>query len=241
MRSIIYAHRGASVDFAEGSREAYLGAIQQNADGFECDVRLTKDGGILCWHDDDTIRLTGKSFQVANTNLSELLNLEIKYNGNIGKPITLNELLDIAIKARKHLLIETKHPVLSRGKIERKVLELLKSRSKEIEASGISIKIMSFSYFAVARLATQKKFQSVFLSEIATQVKWLPSPAPIYGISIELLRKEKTLFTRLRKLRKTLYVWTVDDPSDIKMCAENGASGIITNLPAQAKRVLGYS
>ena len=37
---LIYAHRGASIDFTEGSKAAYLGALAQGADGFECDARL---------------------------------------------------------------------------------------------------------------------------------------------------------------------------------------------------------
>ena len=53
----IYAHRGASGDFPEGSKAAYLGAIEQGADGFECDVRLTKDKQIICYHDKDAKRL----------------------------------------------------------------------------------------------------------------------------------------------------------------------------------------
>ncbi len=51
---LIYAHRGASIDFIEGSKAAYLGALAQGADGFECDVRLTKDKQIICYHDSDT-------------------------------------------------------------------------------------------------------------------------------------------------------------------------------------------
>jgi len=47
----IYAHRGASGDFPEGSKQAYLAAVEQGADGFECDVRLTKDKQIICYHD----------------------------------------------------------------------------------------------------------------------------------------------------------------------------------------------
>ncbi len=54
---LIYAHRGASIDFTEGSKAAYLGALAQGADGFECDVRLTKDKQIICYHDSDTKRL----------------------------------------------------------------------------------------------------------------------------------------------------------------------------------------
>jgi len=47
---LIYAHRGASGEFPEGTEAAYLAAISQAADGFECDVRLTKDNQIICYH-----------------------------------------------------------------------------------------------------------------------------------------------------------------------------------------------
>jgi glycerophosphoryl diester phosphodiesterase len=241
VRSLIYAHRGASVDFAEGSREAYLGAIEQNADGFECDVRLTHDGGIFCWHDDDTSRLTNKTFNVAQTSTAELLSLEINYKGNRGAPILLDELLDISIRNKKHLLIETKHPVKSRGAIENAVLKLLKSREHDIKESGIHINIMSFSYFAMARVALQKEYPAVFLSKIATQVKLLRSPAPVYGLNKDLFKNDPSLFKRLRRMKKKIYVWTVDDPADMRMCAENGVTAIITNTPGQAKKVLGYS
>ena len=40
----IYAHRGASHDFPEMTMDAYENAVKQGADGFECDLRLTKDG-----------------------------------------------------------------------------------------------------------------------------------------------------------------------------------------------------
>ena len=47
----IVAHRGASTDRAEHTRAAYELAIEQGADGLECDVRLTRDGHLVCIHD----------------------------------------------------------------------------------------------------------------------------------------------------------------------------------------------
>ncbi|MFM8385055.1 MAG: glycerophosphodiester phosphodiesterase, partial [Actinomycetota bacterium] len=46
----IYAHRGFSYKYPEATRAAYQGAIEVGADGFECDVRLTKDGIAVCFH-----------------------------------------------------------------------------------------------------------------------------------------------------------------------------------------------
>ena len=68
----IYAHRGSSGKNPEMTRQAYLAAIEDGADGFECDVRLSKDGEIVCIHDATTNRISGKQLRVSKTSLREL-------------------------------------------------------------------------------------------------------------------------------------------------------------------------
>ena len=48
---LVFAHRGASAERPEHTEEAYKLAISQGADGLECDVRLTRDGHLVCVHD----------------------------------------------------------------------------------------------------------------------------------------------------------------------------------------------
>ncbi len=50
-RPLVIAHRGASVEHAEHTLAAYQKALDQDADGVECDVRLTADGHLVCVHD----------------------------------------------------------------------------------------------------------------------------------------------------------------------------------------------
>ena len=95
---LIYAHRGASSDFAEGSKAAYQGAIAQGADGFECDVRLTKDQQIICYHDRNTTRLSKIDLEIAKTTYSEL---KEKVD-----PYRLDQLLDLAIENKKEFTIK---------------------------------------------------------------------------------------------------------------------------------------
>jgi glycerophosphoryl diester phosphodiesterase len=49
---LVIAHRGASEDFAENTLDAFLGAVEQGADGVELDVRRTADGRLAIHHDD---------------------------------------------------------------------------------------------------------------------------------------------------------------------------------------------
>ena len=50
-RPLVIAHRGASADVPEHTLAAYERAIEVGADGLECDVRLTRDGHLVCIHD----------------------------------------------------------------------------------------------------------------------------------------------------------------------------------------------
>ena len=47
----VVAHRGSSDDAPEHTLSAYKRAIEDGADALECDVRLTKDGHLVCVHD----------------------------------------------------------------------------------------------------------------------------------------------------------------------------------------------
>ena len=140
---LIYAHRGARSDFTEGSKAAYEGAIAQGADGFECDVRLTKDRQIICYHDRNTARLSKIDLEIAKTTFSEL---KEKVD-----PYRLDQLLDLAIENKKDLVIEFKHPVPTGGLVEKLTHKLLAKKSSEIKKSKITISLISFSYLATLR------------------------------------------------------------------------------------------
>ncbi|WP_241249472.1 glycerophosphodiester phosphodiesterase family protein [Rhodococcus sp. X156] len=48
---LVVAHRGASAVRAEHTLQAYELALEHGADALECDVRLTRDGHLVCVHD----------------------------------------------------------------------------------------------------------------------------------------------------------------------------------------------
>src|SRR3954469_9418925 len=55
---MIIVHRGASAFAPENTIEAYAAAMDYGADGCEVDLRLTRDGVIVMFHDDMLDRLT---------------------------------------------------------------------------------------------------------------------------------------------------------------------------------------
>ena len=50
---LVIAHRGSSAQAPENTLPAFQLAWEQGADGIEADFLLTKDGQIVCFHDND--------------------------------------------------------------------------------------------------------------------------------------------------------------------------------------------
>jgi len=227
---LIYAHRGASIDFTEGSKAAYLGALAQDADGFECDVRLTKDKQIICYHDSDTKRLSNIDLKIAKSSYEEL---KVKVD-----PYRLDELLDLSISNQKDLIIESKHPVPTGAQIEKLIHKLLLSRNTEIKNSGIKISLISFSYLATLR-NLKSDYQAGYLVKNSNLIKL--NPAPVIALNINIVRQNPKVIADQHKKGKTVFVWTVNEASDLLLCAKEGVDAVITDKPEQARMLLGYS
>src|SRR4029077_12046504 len=67
-RPQVVAHRGASDEVAEHTLGAYLAALDEGADGLECDVRLTADGHLVCVHDRDLRRTASRKGLISTSN-----------------------------------------------------------------------------------------------------------------------------------------------------------------------------
>jgi glycerophosphoryl diester phosphodiesterase len=227
---LIYAHRGASADFAEGSKAAYEGALAQGADGFECDVRLTKDKQIICYHDRNTTRLSKINLEIAKSTYSEL---KEKVD-----PYRLDQLLDLAIENKKDLVIEFKHPVPTGGLVEKLTHNLLAEKSAAITKNKITVSLISFSYLATLR-NLRSGHQSAYLiqSKILSKI----NPAPIIGPSIKLVRENPEFISTQIKKGKKVFVWTVNNEADLQLCARLGVNAVMSDNPARARKMLGYS
>ena len=230
---LIIAHRGASGEFLEGSRNAYEAAITQKADGLECDLRLTKDNQVICYHDKNTSRLSKTNLTIAKTTYAQLAAAVDLYR--------FDQLLKLAIENKKDLILEFKHPVPTGGRIERLVSELLLQRENEIRDSGIKITAISFSLLATLRNRVLQKdiYQSGLLINNLLYAKL--NPTSVYALNLNLLKKNPNLGNKIKKNGGKLYIWTVNDQSDLKFCEKLGADAVITDYPSQARKALGYS
>lgn len=107
----IVAHRGASRDAPENTLAAFTLAWQQGADAIETDLRLTKDGKIVCIHDPTTERVTDRNMVVRESPLAELRQLDVgAWHSDrwIGERIPTIEEVLAAMPAGKRIFLEIK-------------------------------------------------------------------------------------------------------------------------------------
>ena len=223
----IYAHRGSSIEHPELTMAAYKAAIDDGADGFECDVRLSKDNQLVLWHDSDMNRIAGNGARIAELTLKEI-------KTHFQQVMTLEELLVLARDNKKELAIETKHPVRSASAVEKKVMNLLQQ-----ENAIADIHVMSFSWLAlenVRKIDPQQKTVALLHDTFSFAMRRFTSAQSI-GPGITAFRKKP----HLNQDPRNLFIWTVDDADDMRFCADNGVDVLITNTPSYARSVLGYN
>lgn len=205
---------------------AYKAAIDDGADGFECDVRLTKDHQLVLWHDPNMKRVAGNPAQIADSTLAQIKQI-------YPNVITLEELLVLARDHKKELAIETKHPVPTGSAVEKRVMKLLSQEKPEAD-----IHIMSFSWLALENIRRINPNQSTvaLLGSRFWRMKKRFTSAGTIAPSIKLLRNNPEIAEDSRNL----FVWTADSANEVRFCADKGVDVLITNTPSYARTVLGY-
>ena len=105
LKGAVYAHRGVhGAGVEENSTGAFAGAIDRGL-GIECDVRLSRDGRAIVFHDATLDRLTGREGRLDRLGVAEITALTLATGG---EPIpTLRDLL-AQVAGRVPLLIELK-------------------------------------------------------------------------------------------------------------------------------------
>lgn len=234
-RPLVFAHRGASATLPEHTLPAYQLALDLGADGLECDVRLTRDGHLVCLHDARLDRTSNGTGRVSTHSLADLELLDFG-----GRVLTLDRLITVAGEAgrRVRLLVETKHPTRYGAAVERALLALLRRRGllNPGPDAPVEVTAMSFSPLAVRRLSGV--LPTVLLLDLLP-VGRLPFGAHIAGPGIGLVRARPGLVARLRERGYRCYVWTVNEPADLDLVVELGVDGIITDRPAEALARIG--
>jgi glycerophosphoryl diester phosphodiesterase len=257
-RPFVYAHRGSSESVAEHTLAAYLRAIDEGADGLECDVRLTRDGHLVCVHDRRIDRTSTGHGVVSDFDLADLGEFDFGSwrpdlpdspdafiedrdlpDGTV-PVLTLARLLEAVVAAPRpvQLLVETKHPTRYAGLVEQQLVRLL----RRFELLGPAdpgrpqVTVMSFAPLGLRRIRLlAPDLPTVLLFDrvpLPRRDGSLPTGVRTAGPGIHVVRAHPGYVARVHAHGQQVYVWTVDEPDDVELVLSLGVDGIITNRPA---------
>ena len=250
----VIAHRGGWRLWPENTLYAFQHAIDLGVDMLEMDIRSTKDGHIVVFHDETVTRTTNGSARVNDLTLAELKQLDAGYKWTADKgatfpfrgkgivPATLDEVFASFPHMRMTIEIKQKEP------------DIVEAFGNLIRHHGMQHRVLVACFDS----GTLKRFRKLF-PEVATSpgmtegmifyaLCWLRLSA-VYQPNVEVLQfplkmgpingSHPRLLSAARKNNIQIQIWTVDDESTMRMLIENGVNGIITRRPDRLLKILG--
>ncbi len=232
-RPLVIAHRGASGRRPENTLSAFALAVEQGADMIETDLHRTRDGAVVVTHDEDLAGLGGRG-EVAEATLEQVRALDA--GGGERVPV-LDEVLD-AFAARIPFNLELKK---SRGgfyaELEELALDALRAR-------GLVERTLFSSFYdpVLERLRRLEPRARLGLL-ISKRHPWEAVKRAV-ALGAEALHPEDVvvdaaLVEQAHAAGLRVYVFTVDDPGEMRRLLDLGVDGLFTNHPDRLRRLVG--
>ncbi len=229
----ITAHRGNAFLAPENTASAMERAIEDGADYLEVDVRMTRDGELVLWHDADLQRLLGRPERISSLYWDDIRELDA---GSWFAPefagetiLTLSELIDMA-RGRAGLFLDLKPDHNSRD-LTRRVVALLQEKDA-VEGTVIAA---AERYVLSEAKALAPELKTALLAQFVI------GPLNDQGFDILGLRYNQAnagAVARARQLGYELHVWTVNQPAEMSRMIDMGVDNIITDRPDVLSRLL---
>lgn len=253
IKTKIFAHRGASVKFAENTMPAFEEAIRAGADGIELDIQKTKDNQIIVTHDENLKRVTLQNKKIVETDYSEIKQLnaaafrQLPTNtvANTTNQSThseaatyiplLSEVLDLLKPTNLLLNIELKNAEVIYPELEEDTLSMIRQFNMEER-----IVFSSFNHYSIVKLRKLKTTAELaFLYMEGLYKPWkYAKKAKVFGLHPyypNLIIPDYMDHARKNNVR--VRPWTVDDTAMMQKLIYLGVDGLITNDPAKALHV----
>jgi len=231
-RSEKFAHRGLhDATRAENSMSAFAAAVSAGY-GIELDVRLTRDGEVVVFHDDTLERVAGVCGRVDSYTLAELR--EMRLLGTADTIPTFREVLDL-VGGRVPLLVEIKEEVFKYD-----VTEAVAKMLRDYEGEYI---VESFNPLALVRFRslvpgvpcgllcdnylTQKKYRKPMYFIVQFMLFNVRCRPDFIAFNHLGWRNSSLLLIRAFFRKTPLICWTVKSAEEEAEAKKHGFTGII--------------
>ncbi|HKX83605.1 MAG TPA: glycerophosphodiester phosphodiesterase family protein [Pyrinomonadaceae bacterium] len=246
---LIIAHRGSSAHAPENTFAAFKRAIDEGADGIEFDVRLSKNGEPVVFHDRTLARTAMRNGDVINFTTAELAKIDNGSWFNTAYPKraseqftketvrTLEETLDFINDFKGRIFIELKCAEADVEKLSTSVCEVIKSSSlkRQIVVKSFRLAVIPLIKEHCPDIRTAALFAPKIMT-ILRKEKHLVKIAAEFGadeLSVHYSLATKKLMKKAERFGLPVAIWTADSPRWVKRAAKLGIQSIITNDPAR--------
>jgi len=227
---LIIAHRGASRKAPENTLKAFRLAFEQDADGIEFDT-YQHDEGIIVFHDKTLERTTNGHGHLLDTSMAELQQLDagdgerIPLLHSVLNTLPTNTLCNIEIKQLSN--------------VETWVHEVKQAASNASIAPD-DLLISSFNHQWLRDISVM--WPEVKIGALTASYALDPTycartlKASSINIALDVVNEDFVRHAKSHGL--AVFVFTVDNPEDMKQLLRWGVTGIFTNVPDEAKQVV---
>jgi glycerophosphoryl diester phosphodiesterase len=251
----LVAHRGGSLLAPENTLAAFDRAAALGADAIETDVRVTADGVVVAFHDEDTARLLGAPGTIEARTFQDLSRLDAGWgftpDGGATFPFRGAGLAVPSFEA-----VLARYPAL-RFNVDAKpddpalaeALALLIRRARAADRVCVG----SFFDAQAERLGAVLPECARYLPERAATCHVLAAKSGADGAGCpegydladlparmgDLVVVDRPVVEYFHRRLIPVHVWTVDDEAEMRALLAVGVDGIVTDRPDVLARVLG--
>jgi glycerophosphoryl diester phosphodiesterase len=251
---LTFAHRGGAGLWPENTLEAFRGAIALGCSHLETDLRLTRDGQIVLFHDATLERTTDGIGEVSAYTLEQLRRLDAGYRFSPqaqgfparGRGLTIPTFAElVALSPRVCFNVEIKergHPDLPEALWEFIQRHALAERIVvAAEHHGLLESFRELAEGRVATSATKRECWEFLLasglglgSRLAVSYQALQIPVSVAGWRILTPR----LLAAAHRLGIAVHVWTIDEPAEMNQLLDLGVDGVMSDYPDRLLEVV---
>ncbi|MHB2017235.1 MAG: glycerophosphodiester phosphodiesterase [Candidatus Xenobia bacterium] len=240
MPPIVIAHRGASGAAPENTLAAFRKALGSGARMIELDVRLSADDRLMVIHDSLLHRTAGSRGRVETRTCDQLKQLDV---GGWFSPAfagermpRLEEVLElVAGKLGLDVELKCRRTIPTTERLVRQAIAVLRPW-----LGRVPMVVSSFHRPAIdllRRLAPEIPAEYIYgVDTPRPRPSHFEHANPVAIVQAALATSD--LIADLHARGGQVYVWTVDDPAEMRRLAALGVDGICTNQPATASQVL---
>lgn len=254
---IVLAHRGGSKIAPESTLLAFEKAAELGVHGFEIDLRMTKDEQIIVFHDDSIDRTSSETGYINEMTLAEIQQVDFSSRFDhqelseeeVKKSyiLTLEELLErfpfMYINMDMKDSPSSYEGSLMPSKLWR-IIEQADAQDRVVVTSFFDEQIDRFNLYAQNRVALgagEKEVRKAYAA-YTSQFKHLYQPkADVFQLPVKhkAIRLDTPGFIQfLHQLNIKVHYWTIDEPEQMRKLLQNGADGIVTDVPDVATEVI---